>query len=77
MMIYSILKKSVAVGGLVLVLPGLVLLGLGLWQYLGARSFVNNSVSTEGRVVKNATRSSSTGVIFSPVFEFSDENGNR
>lgn len=64
-------------GGLVLVLPGLVLLGLGLWQYLEARSFVNNSLSTEGRVVKNATRSSDTGVIFSPVFEFSDVNGNR
>jgi hypothetical protein len=77
MLVNLISKKSLVITGLVLVLPGLVFLGLGLWQYLEARSFVNNSVSTQGKVIRMETLSSSDGVMFAPVFEFSDEEGLR
>ncbi|RJQ43310.1 MAG: DUF3592 domain-containing protein [Gaiellales bacterium] len=76
-MINNSIRRSITIGGLVLVLPGLVLFAIGLWQFFDAREFVKNGVTTEGRVMKNATRSSDTGVVFSPVFEFSDEAGNR
>ncbi|MHB9111757.1 MAG: hypothetical protein ACYC4D_03900 [Thermoleophilia bacterium] len=66
-------KRSLVIASLVLILPGFVFLGLGLWQYAEARSFIDNSVSTQGKVVRLETLSSSSGVMFAPVFEFSDE----
>src|SRR5665811_494819 len=70
-------KKWIVIVGLVLIVPGLLFLGLGLWQYFEARSFVENSVTTDGKVMRMDTLSGNDGVMFAPVFEYTDENGNR
>lgn len=70
-------RKWIGIIGAGLSLPGLLFLALGVWQYFSARSFVNEGVITQGRVVDMKTVSGSDGVMFSPVFEYEDERGGR
>lgn len=70
-------RKWIGIAGIGLSIPGMIFLCLGIWQYFSARSFVNEGVVTQGKVVRLQTVSSSDGVMFSPVFEYEDDRGGR
>lgn len=70
-------RKWIGITGIVMTIPGLIFLGLGIWQYFSARSFVNEGVTTQGRIVEMRTVSGNDGVMFSPVFAYEDGRGGR